>query len=1271
LSEGRISITYLVNSDQFNQSIGQMKKNMQLCNQEIKNSAKEIDLYGSNIQTLTNKQKAIQQAIEQSKKIMSSYSDNIKKNKQALSDNTAELEKLAAKKKEANKAYKDAVKTYGEESDEAKKLKEALNDVSEEYNIMQSRIKGNEKAITTGTSQMEKQRGVLLDLQNELKKVSDELENQGNKFIQASEKFAKYGTKLESMGGKMKNLGSEVQQAGALIVGAAGTLATFAASAETGFAKVNTLARDSGKSLENFKKDVYNLSNDTGQSLEVLTDSIYDAISAGVSYSDSTEFMEKVNKVAVGGFGEINDAVSSMTSLMNIYGYTVDDVSGVSDKLFNAQERGVLTVGDLSSVLGESASSAKAYNVDLDNLLSGYVALTKAGINVNQSNTKLRAMFEELGDTGSKVGEIIQNKTGKSFTTLMNEGSSLADVMKILVEASGGSKDNFNALWSSSEAAGAGFIIADENGKVFSETLKSMESSAGKCDDAFKKVADTSEFKFKKSLNEIKNSASKLGEALLPVLDDVSKGISDLAKYISKLNPEAVTAAAKFGALALAFGTVMKATGSLVTVLGKGAQGISAILKIAGNTKALGSFSQALSESGTAVGSLVSSASGLSKVFSGFTLTGGLIGGAIAGITALGIAFYNNQKEIKESEAKLAEMADCYDDFTGRIRTNESIWTEIFGKKYEISFGDDYKQALANTESDVAEWVEHLRGMQENINALLNDTSKSDETKQKELEQMVQLTPENNNKQEHEANFRSQLSEKNITGSAQDKLVQQWSDAYDQAQQIIDNGEKKIAEIIKNNLDAEGNITEEGMEKIKQVREDVQDEIAQVQSDDVDTQLAMAESYVAQEELIYKGATKGTVEAYRNKYKSMQDERIKDLENQKEYIDGLDTLSAAEKAALKDNINEQIASLTAIEVAQEASLSRRAMYDQEYAKQNGLAVQQINDNMWTVIDTNTGIETSFFETEAAMQQYADSMGLQTSYVSDEFGNMHMVIQDAGGGIMAMLDSSATSFGFFGNEAWAAMQQVIDQAGVTQGTAEQKFAAICAAIDNGTLKAEEFGFTSTAEFKSAAREMVNAGGDADVLKNKINNLPKNTNVKVETKIEGESALDNLLSKLGSFAGKVFTATAKVAAEGIDAISGVLGKKETGGTIQESGVYLTNESGTELIDNFGTSAASNYSLGETIEGEYAYLTKGTKISNALMTTQKMSQMVNSRVDARFANIDKRLDRLCTVLERAGINTGSNINVTMNNPNFTDQNSQKKKLNEMVTLIKGVKR
>ena len=80
-------------------------------------------------------------------------------------------------------------------------------DVSEEYNIMQSRVKGNEKAITTGTSHMEKQRGVLLDLQRQLKETNEELDKQTDGFVQASEKFASAGKKYEELGGKIGKIG--------------------------------------------------------------------------------------------------------------------------------------------------------------------------------------------------------------------------------------------------------------------------------------------------------------------------------------------------------------------------------------------------------------------------------------------------------------------------------------------------------------------------------------------------------------------------------------------------------------------------------------------------------------------------------------------------------------------------------------------------------------------------------------------------------------------------------------------------------------------------------------------------------------------------------------------------------------------------------------------------------------------------------------------------------------------------------------------------------
>ena len=64
---GRISVNYVVNASEFNKNITQMKENLQLCTQEVKNSAKEINLYGNNIQTLTSKQKAINTLIEKEK----------------------------------------------------------------------------------------------------------------------------------------------------------------------------------------------------------------------------------------------------------------------------------------------------------------------------------------------------------------------------------------------------------------------------------------------------------------------------------------------------------------------------------------------------------------------------------------------------------------------------------------------------------------------------------------------------------------------------------------------------------------------------------------------------------------------------------------------------------------------------------------------------------------------------------------------------------------------------------------------------------------------------------------------------------------------------------------------------------------------------------------------------------------------------------------------------------------------------------------------------
>ena len=252
-----------------------------------------------------------------------------------------------------------------------------------------------------------------------------------------------------------------------------------------------------------------------------------------------------------------------------------------------------------------------------------------------------------------------------------------------------------------------------------------------------------------------------------------------------------------------------------------------------------------------------------------------------------------------------------------------------------------------------------------------------------------------------------------------------------------------------------------------------------------------------------------------------------------------------------------------------------------------------------------------------------------------------------------------------------MQKVIDQAGVTEGTADQKFAAICGAIDDGTLSAQQFGLTDQ-EFYQVARAMAESSGDAQTLTGKLNNIPKETTARVETQIRGESNLDSFIGKLSSFAGKVFTATVNVATQGIDAISGILGKKETGGTIQKSGIYNINEAGTELVDSFGASTTSNYSLASAVRGEYAYLEQGTKVTNALMTSQKLRGMVSDEVASAISiAISGMKKEIVDALKTGKTLDGQIINIEMNNPNFVDENDKRKALNDTVRLIKGVRK
>ena len=298
-----------------------------------------------------------------------------------------------------------------------------------------------------------------------------------------SDSSATIGSKVSAVGDACKSVGGALAPVSAAATGVIKSTASAAMSFETAMAQVKTIAGDASVSYKGNMTDmssaIMKLSTDTGIAAEDVAAATYSAISAGVDVSKSVEFVATANALATGGFTSMNTSVDVLTTTMNAYGEKAGTAQSISDKLITTQNLGKTTVDELASSMGKVIPTASAYGISVDNLCSSYVAMTKGGIATAEATTYMKSMFNELADSGSTVGTILQEKTGKSFGQLMGEGKSLADVIDILGSSVDGDKEKFAQLWGSSEAGTGALAILNGGTADFNNTLKEMGNSSG------------------------------------------------------------------------------------------------------------------------------------------------------------------------------------------------------------------------------------------------------------------------------------------------------------------------------------------------------------------------------------------------------------------------------------------------------------------------------------------------------------------------------------------------------------------------------------------------------------------------------------------------------------------------------------------------------------------------------------------------------------------------------------------------------------------------
>lgn len=1219
MAEKNISFVFSIKNDNFNANIKAMNQQMKVFENEIKQASNNVVTTGNKLEALGQKYATISKSIDGAKNKVEAYKQQIDKQNQAIEKSKGKLSELGNEKSKLNQKITEATNKYGEEltklkeldtqrskltnqidkakskygeeSDEVQKLQKQLDKLNDEYDkIVEAQGDGiveaskyademkklnteTEKTEKTLTSQEKKLHNYEVGLSNaetevsnlekSLRDCNEEILRQSNNFLKASEDLQKTSDKMKKIGGSIDDVSTKVLGMSTAVLTGVASLGKMYMDTEEGFQKVNTLANLSDAEFTKYKESAIQSSNELGVSLNDYNEAIYNAMSSGIDFASSQEFVNDANKLAVGGFTDVTKAVDVLTTIINAYGLEAEDSARISDILINVQNKGKVTVDQLASAMGNVIPTANLFGVNLENIGTAYAIMTSQGISAEVATTQINATLNELGSSGSKTSDILMEKTGKSFKQLMDEGYSLGDVLKLVEQYANENGIAFNDLWSSSEAMKGSAALLNEEFGSFNDVMNDSISITGSTQAAYDKMTDTAEYKLKKAINELKNSFIKLGEGATPLIEGLGEAISKLADFISNLDPKLVESIGKFalwgvgiGATGKIIGSTVEGVGGFIGTLGKlfGVLGEHQVAsQLAGEaTGVLGSaLGDAVGSAGgltTALGDATGSASGFSGVLSGLSgvasalfSPAGLIAMGVVAVGGLVWGFKEMNDKLDENGQELINASNNWDNFEGRVRTGAAGLDGIFGEKIKIEFTDNIDEIVANVEKEQETLIDNWASYYADLHALESGEFATYEE---------YLAAKEGLDQKH-ADTKAGIDNKSYEITKEQ--IQSQREEY-KRYLMEELGMTEEAATRKSDL-----WVMEANEKARTYNANAAEILDIIASCNGDIESLDAESKARLQEL----------EAENVEIKSTYlNEDVSNMHN------ALKAKSAAEATALEES-------------KQRNDAYHKDIYGQMQdttAKQNAEIDKRIeNLDRWDFASEE--------DYEAEKQRLENMKAFNQSF-SD----------------------------FFGDE----VSVRIKQGESFSAASSQVFSQFVRDVESGRKDVSQFGMTSEEAYAQAIIAMAEAGATSEELTEAIMAIPKDKRAKVIANIPDTSRSDNLKRSIDNLQNKDVTVTyteryvTTYESYGvyIDPKKGAM-RRATGDPYTQGGLYLTSEKGWELIDSPNEDPVPM--LAQELEGDLSYIPTGSRVQTHLNSTAQMRADIKTEVSKQLSQFN----------------------------------------------------
>lgn len=351
-----------------------------------------------------------------------------------------------------------------------------------------------------------------------LRKFEEGIRKSGRATGAAKDELSKFEQRSKSTtattGGLNRVIGRLVVLFGGLFIvrRVVGAMVRF----QTTIAEVATIAGGGAEQVEELTRATLALSRSSPQSADELGAAAYQILSSGVQdTADVISILDASSRLAVAGLTDTKTAADALTTVLNAFGKDASEATDVADILFKTVELGKTRVEDLSGSIGAAATSASLAGVQFEELSAGIVAITRAGIGVQEATTSLNRLFLTLTNQ-TKAQEDAFRELGIEFNTAKVEADGFAGLLEEVAKITEGEIDALAELFPNIRAARAAFIIAGQGADVFNESLTELRDATGSVDAAFEILNLTAANQAKILRNTVIATFQEIGLAVLP-----------------------------------------------------------------------------------------------------------------------------------------------------------------------------------------------------------------------------------------------------------------------------------------------------------------------------------------------------------------------------------------------------------------------------------------------------------------------------------------------------------------------------------------------------------------------------------------------------------------------------------------------------------------------------------------------------------------------------------------------------------------------------------